>query len=180
MRKIRTFNDPILKQLCKEVEYQEALGIINDMKEVLGTIRNRCVGLAAPQIGYDKRVIAICPNARLPILFMINPEIVWHTNEEIVDKEGCMSFPGIQTQVSRYRSVKVNYTTVKNRPITQLFTFYDARIVQHEMDHLNGICQVGDIWHNLQKTKQLHDIVNSTDPNNLGDTIGRFNREQEV
>ncbi len=143
---IHKFNDPILKTVCKEVSYEEAMGIVDKLRNELKPIRKNCVGLAAPQIGFCRRVIAVCPNAGLPIKFLINPEIIQKSAEVIEDTEGCMSFPGVQAQVLRHRSVRVKYTDTKNKEQTELFTFYDARIVQHEIDHLNGICKVGDVY----------------------------------
>lgn len=145
--RIKKWDDKILKTVCEPITSElQARSIIQEMRDVLAGIRKVCVGLAAPQIGWPVRIIAVCPNSTLPISFLINPEIVWRADEKISDIEGCMSFPGVKTNVERHRSVKVKFLNYRMKEQTSLFTMYDARIVQHEIDHLNGICLVGNAW----------------------------------
>lgn len=105
------------------------------------------IGLAAPQIGIDKRIIVI----RVPALragkriggetrhAIINPVITWFKGGPNLDYEGCLSFPGVMVLVPRYARVKVQGFTVRWEPITIGGKDLVARVLQHEIDHLNGI-----------------------------------------
>ena len=105
------------------------------------------VGIAAPQVYVSKRVIIVAsrPNPRypdapdMPAVTMINPEIIEYSTETCLGEEGCLSVPEQRGQVERAYAVKVRYFTVQGEQVEQSYEGFPARIVQHEIDHLNGI-----------------------------------------
>lgn len=105
------------------------------------------VGIAAPQIYVSKRVIIVAsrPNLRYPdapemqAVVMINPEIISRSAQLISGEEGCLSVPDQRGDVARAESITVRYLTLAGEPIETGFSGFPARIVQHEVDHLDGI-----------------------------------------
>ena len=105
------------------------------------------VGIAAPQIYVSKRVIIVAsrPNPRYPdapemdTVVMVNPEILEKSESTILGEEGCLSVPNERGQVQRAQSIKVLYHTLTGEVMESTFEGFPARIVQHEIDHLNGI-----------------------------------------
>ena len=150
---IRKHDDPALSTVCDEIVDDDDLTFIQTMIDVLNA-SERGVGLAAPQIGVLKRFIIVAPPSRAYPLFMVNPEIVDRSREMSSDYEGCLSYPGISNYIERHDAIKVrwlNYvigeTTYRDGAFVMKemeFTGFTARILQHEIDHLDGICQVGD------------------------------------
>ncbi|TSC79258.1 MAG: methionyl-tRNA formyltransferase [Candidatus Peregrinibacteria bacterium Gr01-1014_25] len=114
-------------------------------KDVLHLIRNMeetCVhadglGLAAPQVGQSLRVCIAKINDRLTPL--INPRITWRSPAMDDAEEGCLSLPGVYVHVRRPQSIVVEYTDVKGRAQERRLADLDARVVQHEVDHLDGV-----------------------------------------
>lgn len=133
---ILKIGDPFLKKMSKEVtKFDERINrLINNMIDTMRA--HDGVGLAAPQIGISKRVIVVDDGNGL--IKIINPEIV-KCNGEAVDKEGCLSVPNRIGQVKRFTSVIVNGFDINKNFITIKAKDLLARILQHEIDHLNGI-----------------------------------------
>ncbi|MGB8808353.1 MAG: peptide deformylase [Acinetobacter calcoaceticus] len=105
------------------------------------------VGIAAPQVYISKRVIIVAsrPNLRYPdapemdAVVMVNPEILEFSSETLLGEEGCLSVPDERGQVERAEMVKVKYSTLQGEVVETIFHGFPARIVQHEVDHLNGV-----------------------------------------
>lgn len=100
------------------------------------------VGLAAPQVGRDIRlvVVKLNPGGKNEIIFpMVNPEILEISDEQEDGEEGCLSLPGVWGKVRRASRVLVRYKNLKNQEQTLELLHFNARIIQHEVDHLNGI-----------------------------------------
>lgn len=105
------------------------------------------VGIAAPQVYISKRIIIVAsrPNQRYPdapemdAVVMVNPEILAFSAETCLGEEGCLSVPNERGQVARAQSITVRYFTVQGDVIETTFEGFPARIVQHEVDHLNGV-----------------------------------------
>jgi peptide deformylase len=142
---IRTLPDPTLKQLSEPVtEFDDALrAFVDDLEE---TRRNgpAAVGIAAPQVGHFKRIVIIdCSSTRKPVpnhgrLVLVNPEIThWEGYE--MGREGCLSVPDYTGNVIRATRIRL----VARDPAGQSLEFdmegYEARAVQHEIDHLDGM-----------------------------------------
>ncbi|MFN4188064.1 MAG: peptide deformylase, partial [Acinetobacter johnsonii] len=105
------------------------------------------VGIAAPQVYISKRVIIVAsrPNLRyhdapeMDAVVMVNPEILEFSQATTLGEEGCLSVPNELGQVQRAQSIKVLYHTLTGEVMESTFEGFPARIVQHEIDHLNGI-----------------------------------------
>lgn len=119
---------------------------------------NGC-GLAAPQVDVLKRVIVILLNQQTDqevILPMINPEIVFHSELTKIDTEGCLSVPDYFDEVERYAEIVVKFLDKKGREQMLKLTDLNARVVQHEIDHLDGILFVDKIVEDAEfKLKKL-------------------------
>lgn len=109
--------------------------LITDMK--ISMKKEKGIGLAAPQVGMSKRVIVVTLGKQ--VLGMINPEIVSFSAECVVSEEGCLSLPGEFGNVSRAKRVVVKYQDENGKQEERELSDLDARVVQHEIDHLNGI-----------------------------------------
>lgn len=105
------------------------------------------VGIAAPQVYVSKRVIIVASraNPRYPDapdmqpVVMINPEILELSSETCLGEEGCLSVPDERGQVARAQRIKVRYYTLQGEPVEASYEGFPARIVQHEVDHLDGV-----------------------------------------
>ena len=105
------------------------------------------VGIAAPQVYVSKRVIIVAsrPNPRYPdapemeAIVMVNPEIIQKSVQTVLGEEGCLSVPNERGEVARAEQITVKYQTLNSDEITQTFQGFPARIVQHEVDHLDGV-----------------------------------------
>jgi peptide deformylase len=95
------------------------------------------MGIAANQVGFNQRVIVLKPKAQLPFA-LFNPEII-SGSEEVIDEEGCLSFPNLFIKISRFKNITVKYLDKLAKDCTITLSGYDAKCVQHEIDHLDGI-----------------------------------------
>ncbi|MFT7414070.1 MAG: peptide deformylase [Methylophagaceae bacterium] len=122
------------------------------------------VGIAAPQVDINQRIFIMCsrPNLRYPDApemaptFVINPEIIWRSDDIEKGWEGCLSLPGLRGFVPRHRVIKVQYSSRSNERIEVEYTGFIARVFQHELDHLNGIVYIDRIEssHELMMEKE--------------------------
>jgi peptide deformylase len=148
---LRTRSEPVkkinreIKQLCEDI--------------IDTIIDNSAIGLAAPQIGVHKRVFGVRLNyyedqpeeeMSKPII-MINPEFVEENETSERGYDGCLSIPGMMGYTDRKTSLKVRYQDESGKRIEREFTGFDARAIQHEMDHLDGILY-------LDRLKSLEDL----------------------
>lgn len=146
--RIRTWPDKILKEPTKEVDFfdDKLKEYINKMWEFM--YKEEGVGLAANQIGIPYQIVVIDTSKRenknedekeSPVkLVLINPKIV-EKEGEVQSTEGCLSFPGIQITIPRYKRVKVVGKNEKGENIEIESSEFLAIVLQHEIDHLNGI-----------------------------------------
>lgn len=111
------------------------LDVAHDLLDTLVAHGHECVGMAANMIGMLKRIIAIDNNGSY--LAMLNPQIVSRAGEYFAE-EGCLSLSGTRT-ATRYRTIKVSYQDLDMKPRTKSFTGFTAQIIQHELDHCDGI-----------------------------------------
>lgn len=114
--------------------------LIDNMVETLK--KEKGLGLAAPQVGINQRIILALFNYDTNeemIAALINPEIISHSTDKVLGEEGCLSIPGIYKPVERYKKIQVRFMDIKgNSQILELEDL-NARIVQHETDHLDGV-----------------------------------------
>ena len=130
-------DQPILRTKTKRVEKvtKEILKLIKDMEETTKVADG--LGLAAPQIGQSLRLCLVKMNGRLTPL--INPDIHWKSAETDVVEEGCLSLPNTWIDVRRPTGIIVRYTDAKGTAQERKLEGMTARIVQHEVDHLDGV-----------------------------------------
>jgi peptide deformylase len=131
-------DNPILRAKSPRHEQvtKKTLKLLKDMEDSMKATNG--VGIAAPQIGVNTRVVIITVNRNRKVFPMINPEILELSGENNEDTEGCLSLPGKWGPVERANEVKVKFTNTKDQEQIMVFTDFEARIVQHEVDHLNG------------------------------------------
>ena len=143
--KIVKWDHPSLKTRCEQLLPGNVSGLVRRMKRAL--MRSTTgVGLAAPQINVAWRVIAVWPKRQGQVLIMLNPIIIDKSAETTTESEGCLSYPGVHAEIERHDRIRVKFDTEDFDPKVRTFTGFEARIVQHEIDHLDGICRVGDVW----------------------------------
>ena len=109
--------------------------IAQDLLDTLAAHRDGCVGMAANMIGVLKRIIVFDDNGTASV--MLNPEIV-RCSGQYEAEEGCLSLSGTR-KTKRYQSIKVRYQTVEMQVRLKTYTGWTAQIIQHEIDHCNGI-----------------------------------------
>lgn len=113
----------------------EDLSIAQDLLDTLTYHKNGCVGMAANMIGINKRIIAFDNEGKYMVMF--NPEIIKHSGPYEAE-EGCLSLTGVRT-AKRWRSIKVQYQNERFQVRFKTFTGWTAQIIQHELDHCEGI-----------------------------------------
>lgn len=149
-------SDPLLIQKLEPFDFNAGVDthalearMIELMKQYNG------MGIAANQVGFDKRVIVVQPKGKDPI-GMFNPEIV-NQSGTCSDEEGCLSFPGLFIKVERSENIIVKYLDKDQKSCTITLSGMDAKCVQHEIDHLDGICfitRVSQLKLNLARKRQ--------------------------
>ena len=159
LRKIIEYPEPLLRLKAKKVEFfdEELKTLVEDMAETMYDAPG--IGLAAPQVAELIRLIVVdttVAGEEQEYLYLVNPEIVAHEGHQ-VDEEGCLSVPEIVAQVKRFKKVTVSYQDVEGTPreITAEERF--AVVLQHEIDHLDGILfidHLSPLKRNLYKKKR--------------------------
>ena len=129
-------HDPILLARKSADATKEDLEIGRDLLDTLLAHREGCVGMAANMIGQLKRII-VFDNGGVPSL-MFNPEII-KASGEYETEEGCLSLLGGPRKTKRYQKIKVQYQTETFQTRLKTFEGWTAQIIQHEIDHCNGI-----------------------------------------
>ena len=129
-------HDPILLAQPSVPAVKEDWVIAQDLLETLIFHEKGCVGMAANMIGVHKRIIAFNDNGEYKI--MMNPEIVKFSGE-YETKEGCLSLLGDPRPTKRYEKIKVQFQTMDMKVRLKTYTGFTAQIIQHEIDHCNGI-----------------------------------------
>ena len=129
-------HDPILLAMKSETAAKDDLQTAQDLMDTLSAHKDSCVGMAANMIGVRKRIIVFDNGGEY--MTMLNPEIL-KRSEPYETEEGCLSLLGGPRKCKRYRSVKVKWQTVDFQTRIKTFTGFTAQIIQHEIDHCDGI-----------------------------------------
>lgn len=151
LRRVRKFGDPVLRatalpvdrfdeSLASEVEYMGEL-----MHDALG------IGLAATQLGVLHRVLVYRAYSDDPLTVLVNPVIEWAAEERETLEEGCLSLPGVHVEVERPARVRVRAHDVAGKELVVEAEGLEARVIQHEIDHLDGILILDRIPRELRK-----------------------------
>ncbi|KAA3617393.1 MAG: peptide deformylase [Calditrichaeota bacterium] len=141
MLKLRLIGDPILRRETEEVQVFDQ-SLKDFVKQMIKKMhREDGIGLAAPQIGHSKKVLVVDISAieeeAEPQAF-INPEIVEGIGASVVE-EGCLSIPEVREDVERPETIKLKYLDENGDSFENEFDGWMARVLQHEIDHLNGV-----------------------------------------
>ena len=148
VQKVIKMGHPLLLQTAKNVEHfntAELHNLLIDMKDTMSDLNG--AGLAAPQIAVSLRIVIFGVNANtrypdaepVPETILINPEISILDEEKEPDWEGCLSIPHMRGLVPRYKSIKYHGYDENGVIIERVASGFHARVVQHEVDHLDGI-----------------------------------------
>jgi peptide deformylase len=136
---VRKFGDPVLKTRARPIDrFDDALrDEVQRMGELM--IDAMGVGLAANQVGVLNRVLVYRIHPAAPVAALINPEVEWVGKEEEILEEGCLSLPAVHVDVERPIHIRVKAYDEFGEPITVEASGLEARVIQHEMDHLDGV-----------------------------------------
>lgn len=142
--KIAKMGHPLLLQKAKEVidpTSSEIKKLVNDMFDTLNDLGGSGVGLAAPQVHVSLQIVLFeATNENMTSLItLINPKIEVLTKETSIDWEGCLSVPGLRGKVSRPNKIKYTGLDMEGNKIETIAEGFNARVVQHECDHLFGV-----------------------------------------
>lgn len=148
--KLRNKCVPIMKE---KADYMNNL--INSMVELM--INSNGCGIAAPQVGVNKRLFVAVLDYKRIVLF-INPTILEHSEETETDTEGCLSVPGMSGEVERYKKIKIRYFNGREI-VTEEHEGLNARIIQHEYDHLNGVLYIDKAENIREIAKEMEDKI---------------------
>ncbi|MGH2944450.1 MAG: peptide deformylase, partial [Solirubrobacteraceae bacterium] len=139
LRQVRRLGDPILKTKAREVERfddelrDEVARMALLMHDALG------IGLAAPQVGISHRVLVYRVEPASPAVALVNPKIEWSSREQEISEEGCLSLPLVHVDVERPIAVLVRACDEHGEELVIEATGLEARVIQHEVDHLDGV-----------------------------------------
>lgn len=134
----------MVREICKDTAFLaqkaqpatiEDISVAADLLETLQAHHEECVGMAANMIGVNKRIIAFECDGTYMVMF--NPQIIKKSDRYEI-KEGCLSLSGMRT-ATRWKSIKVQYQNDKLQTRFKTFTGWTAQIIQHEIDHCEGI-----------------------------------------
>ena len=129
-------HDPIMLARKSVPAGREDLPVVQDLLDTLRANKDACVGMAANMIGILKRIIVFDNEGTY--MTMLNPEIV-SCSGLYETEEGCLSLLGGPRKTNRYQKIKVKYQTLEFQTRLKTFTGWPAQIIQHEIDHCNGI-----------------------------------------
>ena len=139
LAEVRSFGDPALRSRASEVrEFDAALAdeaerMIAIMHDAMG------VGLAATQLGVMRRLLVFQAGSDATPTALVNPEIEWLSDTGRLAEEGCLSLPGVAVDVERSLHARVSGVDVRGEPLLLEASGLEARVLQHEIDHLNGV-----------------------------------------
>jgi peptide deformylase len=139
-KRVRVFPDPVLRQVAKEVQLPDETtrALVSEMFDVMR--EEGGIGLAAPQVGVSARVIVVSVEENgFERLALINPVVVTASREKELFEEGCLSIPGVRADVERPSRVVVRGVTKSGKLVEISAGDLLARVLQHEIDHLNGV-----------------------------------------
>lgn len=139
LERIRRFGDPVLRTRAREVErFDDALRAeVQRMGELMGDALG--VGLAAPQVGVLHRLLVYRVGPQSELAALVNPEIEWSGGDLETMEEGCLSLPDVLVDVERPIHVRVRAHDEFGARISVEASGLDARVIQHEIDHLDGV-----------------------------------------
>lgn len=145
---IQTWSEnPILRAVStpiKSTELHKYRVLGESMLTYIKNPKHNGIGLAAPQVGVNKRMIVVgLPKGQddeeYPLILMINPKITQKSSETEVGEEGCLSLPNLRGNVVRSLWVEAEWLDIKGKKMKKMITGFGAKVIQHEIDHLDGV-----------------------------------------
>ncbi|MEJ7893026.1 MAG: peptide deformylase [Solirubrobacteraceae bacterium] len=139
LRVVRKYGDPVLRSRAIEIDrfderlVEEARRMGQVMHDALG------IGLAATQVGIMHRVLVYRVGDDAALAALVNPQVEWRGKEEEIAEEGCLSLPGVHVEVERPVHVRVRGLDELGDALTIEASGLEARVIQHEIDHLDGV-----------------------------------------
>ena len=148
---VRKFGDPVLKARAVPVERfdSELQAEVAHMAQLMGDAIG--IGLAATQVGVMHRVLVYRIGQEAPLAVLVNPELDWSGDEREPAEEGCLSLPGIHVEVERPIHVRVRANDEYGDGLLIEASGLEARVIQHEIDHLDGVLMVDRIPREARK-----------------------------
>ncbi len=136
---VRQFGDPVLKSRASEVTSFDA-GLAAEADRMIGLMQNALgIGLAATQLGVMRRMLVFQAGPDAVATALVNPVIEWLSDDLETAEEGCLSLPGIGLDVERPLHARVRGVDTSGEPLLLEASGLEARVLQHEIDHLNGV-----------------------------------------
>jgi peptide deformylase len=136
---VRQLGDPILRTKARPVERFD--GALRDEVQRMRVLMHDAlgIGLAAPQVGISHRLLVYRVEPDSPIVALVNPEVEWSSRDEEIAEEGCLSLPMVHVDVERPIGVLVRAKDEHGDDLVVEATGLEARVIQHEIDHLDGV-----------------------------------------
>jgi peptide deformylase len=133
------FGDPVLRSAASPVsEFDDTLA--GEAARMIGLMRDAIgVGLAATQLGTLRRTLVFQVGSEAEPTVLVNPEIEWRADDLVTAEEGCLSLPGVIVDVERPLHVRARAVDVQGEPLSIEASGLEARVIQHELDHLDGV-----------------------------------------
>ena len=139
LKLVRKYGDPVLRSRALEIDrfdpklVEEARRMGQVMHDALG------IGLAATQVGVMHRVLVYRVEPDSPVAALVNPVVEWRSKEQETAEEGCLSLPGVLVEVERPVHIRVSGVDERGDGLTIEASGLEARVIQHEVDHLDGV-----------------------------------------
>ena len=139
LRHVRKYGDPVLRSRARPVEVFDAA--LADEARRMGELMDDAlgIGLAATQLGVMHRLLVYRVDPDAPLGVLVNPEVEWSGEEVETLEEGCLSLPGVGVEVERPIRVRVTAQDETGTPLVVEASGLEARVIQHEVDHLDGV-----------------------------------------
>ena len=139
LQHVRKFGDPVLRTKALPITVFDE-GLLAEVRYMGGLMHDAMgIGLAATQVGALRRLLVYRVEPDSPVNAVINPEIEWSSKDEDWLEEGCLSLPGVLVEVERPIHIRVRAQDEHGDPITIEASGLEARVLQHEIDHLDGV-----------------------------------------
>jgi peptide deformylase len=145
LARILRYGDPALRAVARPVERFDA-ALQEEIDRMTGLLHDALgAGLAATQLGVMNRVFVYRAEPDAPIDVLVNPELEWAGGETVLGEEGCLSIPGVWVEVERPGQVRMRGLDARGRERTVETEGMEARVLQHELDHLDGVLMLDRI-----------------------------------
>ena len=139
LQQVLRYGDPALRAKARPVERFDA-GLAEQVERMTQLVDDAlAAGLAATQLGVMNRVFVYRPDPDTPIGVFVNPQLEWASDETVLDEEGCLSIPGVWVEVERPERVRMRGYDATGRERLVEAEGMEARVLQHELDHLDGV-----------------------------------------